>query len=437
VRFALLATIAVLCSSAWAVLEVEQASAHNLALSPSLLGAKNACGSPQRAATEANIFTVADARIVSIIPSVGNTSSDLAGPALLWSWSASFPLEASFPVPSGVHCPAGSIRYFSPSSPSFSGELSYSYGNFSGSWPLSSASPNPVLLNLSEGKLSGESFATPFVPLPISLAGTISLTYQFLKSSYSYSCVEADGYIGCGCEMQSESGARTFSTPVFHSRNFSVEAGPVEMLWLNPPLSSRLEGNGTGKISFFARRMPANISFSFAGTHLGFARPYSFSLHPGNCGELVAERELSLSGSVFLNSSEPIFPSQLVGQNASYVPFYAEFAWQARAGKGEFSTIFEDAFSHAETFSKNFSVRAPLQLSGSAGRPGAIEPFSGTAARSSGAMEQVAAGDGMTTAAMVAPEKQSAFPDFAVLAVAFALPLAIGAAALCRRLEWL
>lgn len=219
-RLALFATIAVLCSGAWAVLEVEQASAHNLALAQPLLGAKNACSAHERAFNDADIFTVADARIASIIPSTGNTTSNLANPSLLWSWSASFPPEANFPVPSDPHCPPGTIRYFSPSQPSFSGGLSYGYGGFSASVPLSSGGPNPVPLNLSEGTLSGETLAAPLVPLPASLAGTISITYKFLKSSYSYSCVEADGYIGCGCEMQSESGARTFSAPVSHSRNF-------------------------------------------------------------------------------------------------------------------------------------------------------------------------------------------------------------------------
>lgn len=407
-----------------------QASAHNLALAPSLLGAKNACAAQERAFTGEDILTVADARLVAIIPSVGNSTSDLAAPALLWSWSASFPQEALFAVPSDPHCPSGSIRYFSPSSPSFSGWLSYSYGNLSAGAPLSSGGPNPVQLNLTGGKLDGEALAAPFAPLPISLSGTILVTYQFLKSYYSYYCTEINGYVGCGCEMQSESGARTFSAPVSHSRNFSVETGPVEMLWLNPPLSSRLEGNGTGKAAFFARRMPASISFSFAGSRLGSVQPYSFSLHKGECGELSAEREFSPSGSVFLNASGAIFPSQLVGQNASYVPFYAEFPWQAKAGRGGFSTIFEDAFSHEEVFAKNFSVRAPQQPQSADGQPGAIEPFSG-------AMGQVAATGDRTTAAMVAPEKEAAFPDFAVLAAAFALPLAIGAAAMCRRLEWL
>ena len=34
-------------------------------------------------------------------------------------------------------------------------------------------------------------------------------------------------------------------------------------------------------------------------------------------------------------------------------------------------------------------------------------------------------------------QQQAAFPDFSIIAVAFAFPLAIGAVALCRRLEWL
>ena len=417
------AFIAVLCSCAWAVLEVEQASMHNLALAPLLLGAENACGAQTRVPTQENIFSVADARIVSIVPSVCNTTSDLANASLLWSWSASFPSEAVFPVPSDPRCLEGEIRYFAPSQPSFSGELSYSYGNSSESLSLSSDEPSPVPLNLSAAKLTEEELSTLLIPLPVSLNASVSVTYQFSKSSYSYFCTEMGEYIGCGCDRHDESGTRTFSTALSHSRNFSVEAGPVELLWLNPPLSSRLEGQGTGKVAFFARRMPANISFSFAGKSLGFAQPYLFSVHEGVCGEKITEREFSPSGSVFLNASEPLFPSQLVEKNASYAPFYAEFPWQAAAGKKEFFIFFEDAFSHSEIFAKNFSVRQPLPPSLPSG--------------SSDAMQQVAATDSNTAAALVAPQKQSSFPDFSVLAIAFALPLAIGATALCRRLEWL
>jgi len=399
--------------------DVERASLHNLALAPFLLGAQNACNAPVRMPTESDIFSVADARVVSLVPQAGNTTSDLANASVIWSWSASFPAQARFSIREDERCPAGAISYNSPSSPSFSGALAYRYGN---STETAQLSLNPVRLNLSAEKLTEEDFSAPFANLSVSLSGTVSVTYSFSKSSYSYACKEINGYIGCGCEQKYESGLRTFSKPLEDSRNFSVEAGPVSMLWLNPPLQSRLEGQGEGKVAFFARRLPSGILFSFSGNGIANSFPYSFSTSTGPCGEKIVERAFSPSGSAFFNTSAPIAPFQLVGKNASYFPFYAEFPWHASAGKAEFEIIFEDAFSHSETFVRNFSVRQATQL---------------YSAGSSLAMLQQPADDKGTGASFPALQKQGAFPDFAVLAAAFALPLAIGAAALCRRLEWL
>jgi hypothetical protein len=234
-------------------------------------------------------------------------------------------------------------------------------------------------------------------------------------------------YAACGCERSFSSGTRTFAREASHSRNFSVEVGPVSFLWLNPPLSSRLAGNGTGKLALFARRLPAGISLAFRGKEIASARPYSFSVRTGECGEQIVERQFSpaqVSPTAFINASEPIFPPQLVVKNASYVPFYLEFPWHAGAGRGNFTIIFEDAFSHRQAFAREFFVREPRPFSPSPGAP-----------QSGGAMEARAASGEASAAAYPARAQQGAFPDFSPIAAAFAIPIALLAAALARRLE--
>ena len=429
-RMAFLLFIIVLFAPLFSVAEMGQASSQNTALAPSLLGAENACSAPSRLPSEDDIFSVADARIVSLIPQVGNTTSDLANASILWSWSAAFPSEARFSIRDEARCPAGEIRYFSPSSPTLSGALSYSYGNSTETLPLSATSANPIPLNLSATKLADADFLQPFASLSFILRADLSIIYSFSKSSYAYRCSDMDGYTGCGCEKNHDNGFRTFKRSLSDARNFSVEVGPNSLLWLNPPLSSRLAGNGDGKVALFARRLPANLSLAFRGKEIANAQPYSFSVATGPCGEAIVGREFSSSDDaatgVFINTSAPIFPSQLVDKNASYLPFYLEFPWQADAGRANFTIVFEDAFSHQQIFSREFSVREPTPFSSLPG-----------AAGEGGAMEKREASDDATSAAYPTRQQQAAFPDFSIIAVAFAFPLAIGALALSRRLEWL
>ena len=446
-KSALLISFILLCAPLTAVAEVEHASAQNTALAHSLLGAKNACNAPARVPSADDIFSVADARIISLIPQVGNATSDLANASVLWAWLAEFPQEARFSIRDDERCPAGEIRYFAPAAPTLSGTLSYLYGNSTETLAISSGSANPMPLNLSAGKLTDADFLQPLAPLSISLRANISIAYSFSKSSYSYHCSSINGYTGCGCEMDYGSGVRTFQQSVSHARNFSVEVGPNSLLWLNPPLSSRLSGDEDGKVALFARRLPANISLAFGGREIASAQPYSFSVKTGECGEAIVEREFSplpqAATGVFVNASAPIFPSQLVDRNASYVPFYLEFPWHADSGKANFTIIFEDAFSRKQVFPREFSVREPTPFSSSSGAAassGAIELCSGTTARAcqgQSAMEERQASGTATAAAYPSRAQIGAFPDFSIIAVAFAFPLAIGAAVLCRHLEWL
>ena len=428
-KTALFALLLLLCAPAFAATEAEQASYFNIALAPSLLGAANACGAPSRLPTEDDIFSVADARIVSVIPQIGNATSDLSNASVAWSWSADFPQEARFSIRDDVRCPAGEIRYSMPSSPALSGALSYEYGNSTETLALSSAGANPLPLDLGAEKLTGADFMQLFAPLSISLSAAISVSFSFAKSGYSYRCSGEDGYSGCGCERNYEYGSRTFWKNVSDARNFSVETGPNSIFWLNPPLSSRLSGNESGKLALFARRLPASISLFFRGKEIAAAKPYSFSVKAGECGEKAVERQFSppsrKSAIVSISTGEPIFPSQLVDKDASYAPFYMEFPWNAEDGKANFTIILVDAFSHRQEFLREFAVREPVPFS--------LPPG---AAGGGGAMEKREASGAATAAAYPARAQQAAFPDFSVISAAFAFPLAIGAAALARRLEW-
>jgi hypothetical protein len=421
-RTALLLFILVLFAPLFAVGEVERASSQNIALAPSLLGAKNACNASSRLPSEDDIFSAADARIVSLIPQVGNTTSDLSDAAVLWSWSADFPNEARFSIRDDERCPAGEIRYFSPSSPSLSGALSYQYGRSTETFALSSGGANPIMLNLSAGKLTRADFLELFSPSSFIMRANLSITYSFSKSSYAYRCSDTQGYTGCGCERIYDGGFRTFRRSLYDARNFSVEVGPDSLLWLNPPISSRLAGEGNGKVALFARRMPANLSLVFRGKEVASALPYSFSVKTGQCGEAIVERVFSPSATagLFLNASSPIFPSQLVDKNASYAPFYLEFPWHAEPGKGNFTIFFEDAFSNWQEFSREFYVREALPMVSSPG-----------VAKSGGAMETRQASDRAASAAYPSRAQQAGFPDFSIIAAAFALPFAI---ALARRI---
>jgi len=429
-RTAIFVPLFLLCASLSAATEVEMASDHNTALAPSLLGAKNACNAPSRAPTNDDIFSVADARIVSLIPQVGNATADLPNASVVWSWSADFPKEARFPILDDDRCPEGEIRYFAPSAPSLAGELSYSYGNSNETIALSSDGKNPAPLGLGAGKLSEADFLQPFARLSLALNASISVDYSFSKSSHSYGCTSINGYVACGCERNYAQGIRTFARNVSDARNFSVEVGPNSLLWLNPPLSSRLSGAENGKMVLFARRLPADISLVFRGREIASVRPYSFSTMAGPCGQAVVERVFSPSGrgstEASIRRGGPIFPSQLVEKDASYIPFYLEFPWRAEAGKANFTVICEDAFQGRQNFSREFYVREPEPFSPSSGATGG-----------KGAMEKREASDHETAAAYPARAPQGAFPDFSIMALAFAFPLAIGAAALCRHLEWL
>ena len=139
----------------------------------------------------------------------------------------------------------------------------------------------------------------------------------------------------------------------------------MEEFWLNPPLQSRLDGGGNGEALLFARRMPASVSVFSDGKAVGSALPYEFSVEEGGCGELSVRAGFAPIGdNMEMNKSAgPLFPFQLVEENASYLPFYVRFGWNETRGRKKVEIAYEDWFSHAFNFTREFSVRNPESFS--------------------------------------------------------------------------
>ena len=406
-----------------AVALVEEAAADNTALAPLLLGAQNACNVPERQATADDIFSVAGIRAVAVVPEVDGITSDAAAPGLLWSWSAAFPKEAAFALPSDGGCPQGNLEYYTPSGVALEdGLLRYKYGNATKEIRLGATGPNPVALELDSSLLGNGDLAGIYASLPVHLEADISVEYSYKKTEYAKECRQIGDYLACGCVAKTASGMKMFKKAVADERNFSVEVGPVEEMWLNPPLQKRLDGGGAGKLLFFARRMPSNISIVADGAVIGFSEPYGFEAVRGGCGEARVVKKFAPHGKdTFLNmSGDSVVPFQLVEKNLPYLPFYLEFGWNATPGNKTLAIVFEDCFSKKENFTREFSIREPA----------AFVPEGKTGG--AGAMEMRGGSDDSTPAAYPAQARSAEYPDFSPLAILFALPFALLAGALIK-----
>jgi len=412
-----------LAGTAYAARHVWEAASHNINLSGSLLGS-NACGFASRAPSEDDAFAYAGIRAVSLIPQVDNVTSDLSSPMLLWSWAAGAPEEVSFRLPGTTECPGGEMRLFSRSAISFSeGKLHYSYGNASMETALASGGPNPVPLALDRGWLRGSDFSQLYAPLQVRLSAKASVEYSFRRRELFKTCEHHENFTLCYCEEKITRGKRKYERRMEDARNFSVEVGPVQELWLNPPLLSRLEGEGEGRVLFLARRMPASIAASSDGEKIASASPYSFEESLGPCGEKRVKSAYAPSGenALIANWSQALFPHQLVDKNASYLPFYLRFNWSQGAGRHKLVLEYEDWFSNKISFPRNFSVRKPEAFSADAGEGAAMAIREG--------------GGGVSPAAYPSGEKSGALPRVAPLAALAAFPFALGAIGILRWLR--
>ena len=395
-----------------AVPQLEEASLHNAALANSTPACDWESGPP----SSDDIFSVAQVKIVALYPLIGNVTSDASSPKLVWAWQAESPSSASFALPPTQNCPGGRLEVYGLGEPKLlEARLTYRYGNSTRVTNLTSQGPNPVALLLESGKLSQEDFKTLYANLTLELNGTVSQQYRYRKTTYHIACAQMGNFEVCGCETGTEAGIKAYERQVSDQRNFLVETGPVEWLWLNPPLQKRLEGREQARVALFARRMPSNVSVTAGGREIGWVSPYSFEVENGSCGELLVKSKYEpvLSGVLLNMSNETVFPFQLVGNNDSYLPLYLEFGWNESAGRKEVVLEYEDWFSSEQNFSREFFVRRP-------------EPFSSE--KGDGAMALWEGDETRTPAAYPVRQEELYPPDFSPIAVLLALPvlLAIG-----------
>ncbi len=349
------------CCSAFAVHEVEQVSAHNIGLSESLLGAQNPCARPLRQPTWDDPSYAAGVKIIAVIPQVGNTTSDLALPKALWSWFASYPSSISLSAPSGNGCPDSRISLYARGKPHFTNaRLTYDYGGNAKEVSLSETGPNPAVLDLNGSLAPGRELSGLYANLSLRLAGEISIEYSYSKADYVIECSSQEGRSGCACMERNSVGATEYRQQYVDSKNFLVETGPVQEVWLSPPVQKRLDGNQTGKLLLFSRRMPSRITFLVDDRLYGENLPYRFRSGQGDCGSQTVEAEFSpLDRGVAVQKSEEVASSQLVDVAGVYVPIYAQFDWNEAAGRKGAEVRYEDWFSNVMYFPSNFSIRNP------------------------------------------------------------------------------
>jgi len=299
---------------------------------------------------------------VTAIPSAGNITSDAARPSLLWSWSASYPSHLLAPLPSPVGCPDGEYELYLPLQPQLrNAKLRYDFAGRATAVELDGAGPNPVGLELNRGLLNWSGHQELRARLQAEIGGEIRLSYSYRKREYRKHCSIVGGFEACGCEEETVFGTRQYAKAVGSGRDFSVEIGPVEALWINPPLQKRLAGAQVCEIALFARRMPSNVSIASGTREIASNQPYKFIVSEGGCKESLVdavyapqEKGLKLTAS---NASLEV--RQLSMLNASYLPFSAVFLWNESAGAREVDVSFEDWFSGRQDFLRNFSVRRP------------------------------------------------------------------------------
>lgn len=411
-----------LCPFAYPAQEIDDAAEYNMGLAPSLLGAKNPCGAAESRIGENDVFSVAGVRLVTVMPMANNVTSDLSSPKVLWSWFAVYPERATFATPSEDGCPAGKLEIYNPGNPALkNAALRYKYGSLEREVPLASAGPNPVVLDLNGSRLAEDGHARLYANLSLKLEGEIAVEYDYRKTAYRMVCRTGEAGTFCGCEPESTGGRRRYVKEVGDARGIHVETGPVEEVWLSPPLQTRLSGNQKGKLLIFARRMPAKINISVGGRELGWSEPYRFSVADGGCGEKTVSgyfAPMQQGLAVGMNETA-VFPLQLVEKNAPYLPFYLEFGWREAAGGKEVSVEYEDWFSHTQNFTREFSVREPAAFS-LRGEEGADGIRFGS--------------DSLSPAFYPAEEKPARLPDFSPLAALVALPFFGAVYFLFRRL---
>jgi len=416
-----LAIAALFCCLASAVQDVDDASRHNLGIAKSLLGAQNPCGLLEREASAADPFNAAYVKVVSLVPQVGNLTSDSANVSLLYAWAAKCPPDARFSLAGNSNCPEGSLFLSQPKNLRFEGKLSYSYGKCAKEVRLDGRE-NPVRLELSEE--CAEGMDSLRIPLEVRLGGRVLADYSYSKSEYAYSCTRFEGGTGCGCEVISSRGTQTFSKEAFDWGAFEVESGKGAALFLNPPVQRRLYGNSTASVALLLRRMPSKISVDDGeGKALAEFSPYGFVISKGECGERRVEARYSplASPGAKINTSAPLAPLQLASDSREYAPFSLLFPWREEPGKRELAIFAEGWFSTNEVFREEFFVRAPAVFAGG------VKEEGGMGIREGSEREE--------PSAYPARENEGRPIGWSPLALALGLPVALALAFFVMRLD--
>ncbi|MCX8198312.1 MAG: hypothetical protein N3F07_03945 [Candidatus Micrarchaeota archaeon] len=353
--------VLLLAATARGAQEVEEASQHNRMIAESLLGASNACRQEARLPTADDPFEIADLRVVAIIPSVQNITSDLESPAVLWSWSAKIPQSASFQLSSQGGCLPGAYEIYLPSSVELKdASISYFYAGKRLELPVSSQNPVPLGLPVLNGNSSKEGL---YEKLEVNASGKLSVRYQYRKMEYRQECSSQGGMEVCGCKQHVEFGSRQYSKQLHDRKAFWVQTGNNSILWISPPLKKRMAGSQKAEIGLFARRLPASISFHANGNLVAEAGLYQFRLSEGMCGEKIVLCQYSPKGTVAVSKSESEMDvAPLVLDNLEYLPFGLEFGWESAPGLSRTVVVVEDWFGKRQEFPRDFSVREPSRF---------------------------------------------------------------------------
>ncbi|MEM4554406.1 MAG: hypothetical protein QXT25_00970 [Candidatus Anstonellaceae archaeon] len=351
--------VAVLCGVGFCLYPIKQAEEQNLKLAESLLGAENPCMLPTKSPTPSDPFYVSGVKIVAVIPQIGNLTSDLHRPRILWSWFAQYPKYAEFEIPSQQGCPAGTLQFWAEGLPAFSdGLLYYEYGNQTKQVRLGPSGPNPIQLELERPSHLADMV---FEPLSLRVSGTIEVKYRYAKTEYTYECPSA-----CICRQHASEGAMTYRKQHSDTKEVLVETGPLEWFWANPPLQKMIDAHQQLEGLFFARRMPSSV-FVFADRELAANfTAYEIAERQGDCQQTELElKESFLGQNMSLKNLSEIYASQLVQQPAVYLPLKVNISIQQKVGRRNISIVYESLFSDVFAFESSISVREPAPFESS------------------------------------------------------------------------
>ncbi|MCX8197195.1 MAG: hypothetical protein N3G80_02675 [Candidatus Micrarchaeota archaeon] len=347
----------VLLAACLAHSSLEEVAEHNLGIADDLLGAQNPCGLQPRSPTIDDLSYVSGIRILCAVPQIDNLTTNLVRPKIIWSWFAWYPERIAFKTEGKDGCPDGEIEFFAEEEPRLQeGAFAYRFANRSGKISLSAGGPNPIEL-----ELANTTSYEVFEPLYLQIEGKIERSYSYFHKRYVLECRQQV----CGCVLNTTTGKANFEK--FHNDSIVifVETGPVEWLWITPPLAKMLDVRQNVTAIVFAKRMPAKIEISKDGKTHAQNTVYSFETKKGSCGEMrLFSRLLLEEDGLFVELKNETHASQTVSRSAKYLPIVARFELGEKAGKSRIEAAYYDWFSNKHSFVTEMAIRSPLPYAG-------------------------------------------------------------------------